>query len=451
MKSIRVRLLVSILGVYTVAFTLVGIIAYRETSHEIEEVFDAELAQIARMINQLALANIDSNGAEISIPETDRSRGHKYEKHISYQVWFHDVLVLRSHSAPTSAPLATASGYSDTEVDGNRWRVFALIMEDSPYRIFTAEDYKARNELTLEIVTESLGIYLLAMLILGVVFYFILSKGLSSLSVLSADVASRGVNQLKPLDREQVPVEVLPLVNALNELLARLDAAILKERRFTSDASHEIRTPLSSARLHAQLALQSNNEADRQHALQQVVKSIDKSSYLVEQMLELARLEPDHVRLSSESVDLKTLYDEVVRDLDDLVESHAATVNIQISNSCTHINSDRALLYELIRNLLDNAIRHNAPGTTVELVTSRSSGQIELVVQDNGRGIPDAELERVTERFYRISGQEVDGCGLGLAIAQEAAGQLGGELILGHREDQQNGLLARIVFPVNGR
>jgi two-component system OmpR family sensor kinase/two-component system sensor histidine kinase QseC len=95
-KSLRIKLLISVLGVFITALFVLAVLTYNETSHEIEEVFDAELVQTARMINQLALANIDSKGMDITIPESTQHRGHKYEKHISYQVWFRNALVRSS-------------------------------------------------------------------------------------------------------------------------------------------------------------------------------------------------------------------------------------------------------------------------------------------------------------------------------------------------------------------
>ena len=150
MKSIRIKLLISVLGVFITALSVLTVLTYHETSHEIEEVFDAELVQTARMISQLALANIDSKGLDVTVLESDQHREHKYEKHISYQVWYRNTLVLRSASAPLDRAMASTAGYSDTNIGDKLWRVFALYPESSAYRIYTAEDHIAREELTWE-------------------------------------------------------------------------------------------------------------------------------------------------------------------------------------------------------------------------------------------------------------------------------------------------------------
>ncbi len=194
MKSLKLQLLTSVLSVFMLALTLLLIVSYNETRHEIEEVFDAELAQTARMISQLTLANIDSKGLEIKVRPTIHA-GHKYEKHVSYQVWYQNALVLRSDSAPDTS-LANTSGYSDVSIGDLKWRVFALYPESSAYRIYTAEDNKARDELAWEIIIESLEVYFWSLPALAILIFITISRGLASLEVLSEDVRKQNINQL---------------------------------------------------------------------------------------------------------------------------------------------------------------------------------------------------------------------------------------------------------------
>jgi two-component system sensor histidine kinase QseC len=447
-KSIRIKLLISVLGVFVTALSILTLLTYHETSHEIEEVFDAELVQTARMINQLALANIDSKGEDIAIPESDQHQGHKYEKHISYQVWFHNTLVLRSESAPLDRAMATTAGYSDNSINDKLWRVFALYPESSPYRIYTAEDHSARDELTWEIVIESLGVYFWSLPILGIIFYFILSNGLTSLKRISEDVSLRDVNRLKPLNKDEVPSEILPLVTALNELLAKLDIAILKERRFTSDASHELRTPLSGIKLHAQLALQASNSEDRDHALQQIISAVDNSTHLVEQMLTLTRLDPANPDLPVDTIELQTLCDTLIDEMQKAVQANHQRIIRDFQPADIQIDSNRDLLYTLLRNLLENAIQHAGDSAEIIVGVHSDNDTITVTVEDNGPGIPETQQELVTQRFYRLADQEVAGCGLGLSIATEAATRLGAELQLSNRADNKRGLLATVKLPV---
>jgi two-component system sensor histidine kinase QseC len=436
------------LSVFVIALLLLTLLIYKGASHEIEEIFDAELAQTARMISHLALSNIDSNGMEVTARKSIQHQGHRYEKHISYQVWYRNSLVLRSESAPADQVMSSVPGFSDVDISGRKWRVFTLYPEDSDYRIYTGEDHKARDELTWEIVVESLEIFFWSIPILGILIYFTLSKGLITLKGLSEDVRLRDVNRLRPINSDDMPSEVLPLVNALNELLARLDKSIVKERRFTSDASHELRTPLSGIRLHAQLAIQSQDEAERNHALLQIIKAIDKSTYLIEQMLTLSRLDAVDFSLICEPVNLAQVCNELIEEMHNAITEREVKVFVEAGLESANIDSNYSLLRTVMRNLLDNAIRHTGRNTEIRLGCVKTNEFVKVFIEDNGPGIPDDQLEKVTQRFYRLSGQDVNGCGLGLSIVLEATSRLDGELHLSNRTDKANGLRAEIVLPL---
>jgi two-component system sensor histidine kinase QseC len=302
--------------------------------------------------------------------------------------------------------------------------------------------------LTWEIVVESLGVYLWSLPILGIIFYLILSSGLGSLKKISEDVRLRDVDKLKPLNKDKVPTEVLPLVSALNELLAKLDIAILKERRFTSDASHELRTPLSGIKLHAQLAMQANNPEDREHALQQVINAVDNSTHLVEQMLTLTRLDPACPDLPVEEIELHTLCEKLITDMQEAIQARQQTIVRHFQKTGLKVSSNHGLLYTLLRNLLDNSIQHSGEHAVITVGTQADDNKIDITIEDNGPGIPDTQLELVTQRFYRLAGQEISGCGLGLSIATEAAARLGAKLVLSARTDGHSGLLAKVTLPV---
>jgi len=446
-KSLKLQLLGRVLSVFMLALILLLIVSYNETGHEIEEVFDAELAQTARMISQLTLANIDSKGLEIKISPATHA-GHKYEKHVSYQVWHEDTLLLRSDSAPQT-PLANTPGYSDVGIDGRKWRVFALYPESSAYRIYTAEDNKARDELAWEIVIESLEVYFWSLPVLAILIFITINKGLASLERLSEDVRKQDINQLKPLHKDKIPKEVAPLVNAINELLGRLESAIQRERRFTSDASHELKTPLSGMKLHAQLAMKAGSDLERQHALQQIIAAVDQSSKLAEQLLTLSRMQPRAEHTEITTIDLRQLCQQIIAEV-----SHSAAIeNKSILLSGSHdkdkvlIDANENMLRSIIRNLVDNAVRYSGDDASVTVDISRKAADIVISVEDNGPGVPAGQLNKLTERFYRAAGQNIPGCGLGLAIVAEAVARMGGELTLENKRGNECGFRATVKFP----
>ena len=444
MSSLKKQLVVGVLTPLILGLGVLLYISYDSTLHEIEEVFDAELAQVAGIIAKLALSNLDSKEQQVSNLQTV-AKGHKYEKRISYQVWHGDSLVLRSNSAPKK-PMANQPGFSDVRINDREWRVFGLHPKDSRYLIFSGEDNNARDELSLEIAIGSLGIFAWALPVLGTIIFLTVGLGIRSLDRISTEVRQQDILNLSPVNVEQVPAEVVPLVQALNELLARLDAAMSRERRFTSNASHELRTPLSSIRLHAQLALKSDNAEDQQRSLQKVIQAVDQSTHLVEQLLLLNKLPTESQVGDMEDIDLEELCGEISRQLAGFAgDKHIMIRNVSAKpEHALTIKSNRHLLYTILRNLLDNAIRYSPHNSTISCVLENNEEQVVISIQDEGPGIPASKLSQVRQRFFRIAGQEIDGCGLGLSIVEQAARHISAEFDLINRSDGHTGLIASI-------
>lgn len=449
-RSLKKQLVLSVLGALVLALSGLLYFSYEKTLHEIEEVFDAELAQTAAMIGKLALSNLDSKGQQISNPPI-AGKGHKYEKHISYQVWYRDSLVLRSDSAPMTR-MSDRADFSELKLDGVEWRVYGLYLGNSPWVIYTGEDKEARNELSWEIAISSLGMFVWSLPVFGLIIFLTVSRALRTLDRLSAEVRKQDVHHLSSINVEQVPEEVAPLINALNEMLARLDAAMSRERRFTSDASHELRTPLSSIRLHTQLALKTDDAEDKQQSLRKVIQAVDQSTHLVEQLLLLSKLPSGGHVGNTNDVDLTALCEGVAGQL---AES-ASKKNISVNRTSLAagerliVHTNEQLLRTILRNLLDNAIRYSPANSTVHCSSEKTDDEVVIHVLDEGPGIPEAQLEQVRQRFFRIAGQEIEGCGLGLSIVDQACRHIGASFKLVNRRDGQQGLDARIRLPWAG-
>ncbi len=444
--SLRRQVLARVLGTFLLALLGVLAVTYHRAQHEIEEVFDAELAQTAKLIGKLILANLDSKGDEGVVAEQIllKRNLHKYEKNISYQVWLGDELVLRSASAPAK-PLATGSGYQNVRVDGAEWRVLGVYPEGTDYSIYTAENNVARDELAWEYTIESWGILLWAIPLFALVIFFTVDRGLRPLQRLSGEVRRRDIDKLEPVDNRDVPRELLPLVNALNEMLSRLDEAIQREKQFTSDASHELRTPLAAIRLHTQLALKAKDMDGMKASLEKVMSSVDRSTYLVEQLLMLARLAPGNAAFPASEVELGDLCDTVNEEVAVLAREKGVVMERLHDDRLRPILVNEQLLFTILRNLLDNAIRYSPDNGRVTCEITQTPAETVISIADEGPGIPPDQLESVTRRFVRLAGQEVQGCGLGLAIVSQAANCIGAEVVLENRGDAPSGLLARVI------
>lgn len=446
MISLRRRLLLILLWSFAAAWLLLAAMSYFSARHEIEELFDAQLAQSARVLLGLTLHEIEEeNEPDLSkVDIAGTPPGHDYEEKIAFQVWNNEKLLLRSPNAPAT-PMAAAAGYRDELIEGKPWRVFLLIDPAHSARIAVGESYEIRDELIFDILFNTLLPILLTLPLLALIIWTGVGRGLGPLKKVAGEIAQRSPSQLQPLAVRDTPEEIRPLADSLNRLLGRLDEALESERRFTANAAHELRTPLAGLKTQAQVALRATSEPQRVQMLNKILEGVDRATHLVGQMLTLARLDPDAAAAHYEPVDLVRTAVAVVAER----APSALEKNIEIElteDSRGAVNGDAAALAILIRNLVDNAIRYTPPGGRVEISIATREDGIMLTVTDNGPGIPELERARVFERFYRAPGSGGQGCGLGLSIAQRIA-ELHGASIELAAPATGSGLRVTVRFP----
>jgi two-component system OmpR family sensor kinase len=240
----------------------------------------------------------------------------------------------------------------------------------------------------------------------------------------------------------QAPVEVRPLVRSLNSLLARLADAFDTQRRFAADAAHELRTPLTALTLQIQLARRAETAEERALALDRLEQGVKRSTRLVQQLLTMARLEPDAARTMG-AFDLGALAAAVVDDK--RAFAHERQIALEVSAEPVAISGQQDAMRILLANLVDNALRYTPAGGTVAVTVERNGADACIAVADSGPGIPDEERERVFDRFYRGRSAPAGGSGLGLAIVRQVATLHGGAVKLATSD--AGGLLVSARFP----
>jgi two-component system sensor histidine kinase QseC len=446
MASIRARLLAWVLVLFTVIWFLVTAVTYIESRHEVEELFDSALAQSAAVLSQIS-AQSDAGDAVKRDTLEKEVYGHPYEKKIAFQIWDQDGLVLRSVNAPQQ-PIARTSGYSDEkDTDGELWRIFSLSVPAQGRRIVVGERYDVRNELIREITLSSLYPLTLGLPAAALLIGFGLGRGLAPVRRIAAAVASRSRDNLGPFKTGGgLPDEIKPLIDALNNLFERLQTAFERERRFTSDAAHELRTPLAGLKVQVEVARRAVDRAQRDHALEQVLLAVDRMTHLIEQLLEMARLEPEAAREELSAVNLQDAAANALADLAGQALKKNITISLTEGPACM-VKGYGAALGVLIRNLVDNAIRYTPDGGTVEVAVAKQAEWVKLAVVDTGPGIPEQERARVFSRFYRgTHPQQPFGSGLGLSIVQRIVDLHGGEITLSSRPEG-TGLKVSVTLP----
>ena len=279
----------------------------------------------------------------------------------------------------------------------------------------------------------------------GALIWLGLRRGLAPLLALRDHVRDRDPEALLPFAPEAVQSELRPVVDALNEALARVKAQIAVQRRFIADAAHQLRTPLTLVKTQANVGLRAIAPAEKDEALAAVNASADAMTRLTNQLLVLARSEPGVVALARVPVDLAAEARAVLETR--AVVALDRQIDLGLEAQPTIVMGDAAMLAEMIANLVDNALAYTAPGGRITVTTGTGLAGAELAVEDNGPGIPAALRERVFDRFYRIPGTKAEGSGLGLSIVREIARSHGAVVVLRDAAGT-SGLMARVSFGV---
>jgi len=437
--SIKRRLLIVLLATILLAWIATLLLSYRDTRHELDELLDAHLAQSASLL----IAQVGHEADDID--DEHAPPVHRYSRKVAFQIWEKGKrLLLHSASAPNVPLSSQREGFSNSEIDGDKWRVFSAWDDKHRFLVQVGERRETRDKLVVSVAKHMLQPLLITLPLLGLLIWFGVARGLRPLQTLSRQVAARRPDNLAPLEVATAPVEVVPLVEGLNQLFARVRVSLESERRFTADAAHELRTPLAAIKTQAQVARAATAEAERRHALDNVLIGCDRATHLVEQLLTLARLEPETLK-HHERCDLHALAVTAVAEL--APAAIDKDIDLQLAEGdALRVPGEPALLAILLRNLIDNAIRYSPRHSVVRVMVANTGDGAELTVIDQGPGIPAESRVLIWERFYRVLGTGEAGSGLGLSIAKRIA-DLHGATISLSEGDAGQGLRVSVVFP----
>jgi len=371
-----------------------------------------------------------------------------YMDKFNFQVWTNGgKLLLHSSTAPKIPLMADTDGFSDKLLNDQRWRVFTTYNDKAGIRTVLAERYDTRNELGHRIAQDDLYIMLLTFPLSGLLIWIIIGRGLDSLDRVAQEVANRAPTHLEPVDLDEVPEEIKPVIDELNKLFYRLQEGFEREKRFAADAAHELRTPLAALKAQAQVALNIEDMDEKNLALQKLITSVNRSTHIVQQLLTMSKLVPESNSLNElDEVKLIKIAREVLAMLAPNAIDKEIELEFEHDETISTFAGNPTALAILIRNLVDNAIRYCTDQGRV-LVRIYEEKDLILEVSDNGPGIPQELQSRVFERFFRVLGNKSTGSGLGLAIVQQICDMHNARIELASPKEG-TGLIVRIFFPI---
>ena len=452
-SSIKKQVVRTSLCALILALVLSSILGYFATKHEVNELFDATLIDNTRIIKGLIDSEqIHQNWIDLqkSLDETllehissgdQRFNGHAYEKKIAIQVWSKEGdLVLRSASAPNHALAPLKEGLTQFQGGEYDWMVYTVWLPNKKSWLAVAERLDIRKELSTNIEASLLLSLIFALFLALCLLKLQLKKAFAPLVDLGEKISERDFNDLSALHLPHSPDELKPVITELNDLFQRLDASLEREKRFLADAAHELRTPLTVIKLQVEQALIQPDA--REMILQRLSDSVDRNQQGVEQMLMLARLEAGQMTVHSSKVIFSALIREVIAQLMPLAFKRNIEFELDIEEIT--INGDSALLFSLLRNLFDNALRHSPNNTVISVNLFKKTQKIIFEVVDAGTGINSEFLGEITNRFKQLGGSDVGGYGLGLAIVSEIANIHGIRVELSNHETK--GLIVNLSW-----
>ena len=432
MKSIRQRLLIWLLLGLSAATTLGAWGVYIRARAEARDLFDYQM--------QLMAASFPDEGfGSASRTPDDAASGDV----VVVQIWDRTGTRLYLSRPGARPPQRTEIGFSDIRTPAGDWRVYGALVGNNVIQI--SQPMSVREELAAGMALRTmLPLVILLPILIGIIWVTI-GRGLKPVNDVAAAVAARSADALDPLPDRHLPQEVRPLVAALNGLLERLGRSLDIQREFVADAAHELRTPLTALRLQIQLAERAPNDSERAAAFERLKGGTERATRLVEQLLAMARSDPEAAERPMIDTDLTLIARETVAEQAPIAQAKELDLGFS-SVAPVIVRGDPESLRVMLGNLVDNAIRYTPSGGTIDVGVAADGAAAVLSVADDGPGIPPDERERVFDRFYRRASADVTGSGLGLAIVRQIAQRHGAGVVLGNGL-QGRGLQVIVRFP----
>lgn len=315
-------------------------------------------------------------------------------------------------------PVAQKNGFHFDYENGHFIRI--LIAEDQDLKVKVVQPLSVRFDELWQTTLGFGGILFILWILQWLILRFAIKRQLRPLNKISREIGSKSAQDLSPVQSPDPEInELQPIVRQLNAMLSRLEKSLAAEQRFTADASHELRSPLSAIQMRLQVLKRKYQEdAQLRQALQMIQNDVNRGTQILENLLLLARLDPEHAEhLPKQQVNLKVLVQEVLQALQPLAQEKEIHWNLKLEDAVIEANAE--LIFSCIRNLVDNAIRYTPVQGQVEIRTIVESQNLQLMIENSGEGIQADVLQRLGERFYRALGTRTQGSGLGLSICQK--------------------------------
>ncbi|EIJ70157.1 putative sensor protein QseC [Pasteurella bettyae CCUG 2042] len=426
MKSIRFRLIIILSLVSLIIRGIIGYFTWDYVHIEINHIFDSRQILLAKRLASSSLQQILYEKQNSLISPAGGFVDQSSLQGVPSKQYDDDALafaiftrygekVVSDDANGEYLSFQPAQGFSTAKLTNSdeEWRIFWLPSKDKELLIAVGQQIEYRDRLINKFVWDQLLVWILTFLIMLGFIVWIITREFSLLKQLSENLKKRKPDDNTLISTQNMPTEVLPLVNGLNSYIARSAKTLIRERRFTSDAAHELRSPLAGLKVQTELVQMLNDEPElQQEALNNLNEGISRMTNLVEQLLTLSRLDNLDELDELENINWEELIEHVLR----TQSAYAAKRNMQLSFDKQSIPLQKQgqplLLSLMLGNLLDNAIKYCSERSFIRIILTKNA----VIIEDNGGGVSDEEIQKLGQRFYRPAGQNEKGSGLGISI-----------------------------------
>tara|TARA_B110000459_G_scaffold191624_1_gene227918 strand:- start:267 stop:1664 length:1398 start_codon:yes stop_codon:yes gene_type:complete len=390
------------------AYTILSFLDEDSNSSEIKEI----QARIDEVPSFLSKVNYDMSSQKTNLNTLIQS--------IQFKIWDGDKVILESYAPPEMKKPQPKTGFEIIWTNNIPWRVFTIYdsIKDLYITVMQRQDF--RINLEKKITQDSISIIIIIYPFLGFLVWFIVGRGLESISKATEELKNKDKNSMTPLIIKDAPVEIAPLISELNNLLARLSRAFSREKRFTADAAHELKTPLAALSAQAQVAVKTKDGSIKSQAINNLIIGVNRCSHVIQQLLILNRMEPEASLKEKQALDLKIAMSEIISEIATIAVKKHIAIEFEYDNKLKYeILGNLISIQIMARNIIDNAVKYTQPHGSVIIKLENNDKNIKFIVSDNGPGIPSKLKNRIFERFYRVIGSKESGSGLGLSIVKQ--------------------------------
>jgi two-component system OmpR family sensor kinase len=435
-QSLKARIIITLVALLLIVSAIEAAAAFWLSRRHIDELMDSHLQGAAVWLSAGKVGTLGNTGP----PQ------HSVDGFVG-QVWQQGISVPTDNTEPDvlfdrNAP----AGFSSGQIDGRTYRIYTLRRDDGAITWQVGQPLDFRQRTATQSAIDSLLPSLVRIPLVGIAIMLLVNAAFVPLTRASAEAEAVGVGRLEPLEVAHVPKEVRPFADSINRMIARLQLGIEAEKRFLSDAAHELRTPIAALQLRVDNLANAPDEASRAECVQDLREALARNATTIRQLLELARADARLADAELAPVEVCELIQRLVADLLPVADARQIDLGVKRFEPA-QVSAREGELRMAVRNLMENALRYTLANGCIDIEVFEEAGQAVVRVTDTGPGIPEASLERVFDRFYRLDTSGVDGSGLGLSIVKSVVAKYRGTVVLENRDDGQSGLIATITLP----